>query len=49
MEVRLQRALLTKVVDSRRNVMPDLGQQLLRSESWIYVKHTIDELGKNAF
>ena len=33
-EVHLWCALLNKVVDSRRNVILDLGQQLLGSEPW---------------
>ena len=41
--VRLRRALLTKNVESRRNVMLDLGQQLLGSEPLIHVELSIEE------
>ena len=47
--VRLLRACMTKVVDNRRTVMFDLGQQLLGSESWIDVELAIEEFVIGAF
>ena len=41
--VRLQRTLLTHVVDSRRNVMLDPCQQVCEGESWIGVELAIEE------
>ena len=47
--VRLQCALLTRVVDSRRNVMLALGQHLVGRESGIGVEPAIEEFVIDAF
>ena len=46
--VRLQRTP-DQIVDSQRRVVPDLGQQLLGSKSWIDVEFAIEEFVIDAF
>ena len=41
--IRLRRVVLTKVVISRREVLLDLCQQLLRGETWIDVELAITD------